>query len=54
MKRNGNNRAMVASKTQIPEGWRLVRLGDVADVLDVMDPPKCLKDRSKMPGEYPD
>ena len=29
MKRNGNNRAMMASKTQIPEGWRLVRLGDV-------------------------
>ena len=29
MKRNGNNRAMVVSKTQIPEGWRLVRLGDV-------------------------
>ena len=32
MKRNGNNRAMVASKTRIPEGWRLVRLGDVAEV----------------------
>ena len=32
MKRNGNNRAMVVSKTQIPEGWRLVRLGDVAEV----------------------
>ena len=29
MKRNGNNRAMMASKTRIPEGWRLVRLGDV-------------------------
>ena len=33
MKRNGNNRAMVVSKTQIPEGWRLVRLGDVAEVV---------------------
>ena len=32
MKRTGNNRAMVASKTRIPEGWRLVRLGDVAEV----------------------
>ena len=31
MKRNGNNRAMVVSKTQIPEGWRLVHLGDVAE-----------------------
>ena len=31
MKRNGNNRAMMASKTRIPEGWRLVRLGDVAE-----------------------
>ena len=29
MKRTGNNRAMVASKAQMPEGWRLVRLGDV-------------------------
>ena len=32
MKRNGNNRAMMASKAQIPKGWRLVRLGDVAEV----------------------
>ena len=32
MKRNGNNRAMMASKTQIPQGWRQVRLGDVAEV----------------------
>ena len=32
MKRNGSNRAMMSSKTQIPEGWRLVRLGDVAEV----------------------
>ena len=32
MKRNGNNRAMVVSKTQIPEGWRLVRLGDVLEL----------------------
>ena len=32
MKRTGNNRAMVASKTRIPEGWRLVRLGDVAEI----------------------
>ena len=31
MKRNGNNRAMMSSKTRIPEGWRLVRLGDVAE-----------------------
>ena len=31
MKRTGNNRAMMASKTRIPEGWRLVRLGDVAE-----------------------
>ena len=31
MKRNGNNRAMMASKTRIPEDWRLVRLGDVAE-----------------------
>ena len=32
MKRNGNNRAMMASKAQMPRGWRLVRLGDVAEV----------------------
>ena len=32
MKRNGNNRAMMSSKAQIPKGWRLVRLGDVAEV----------------------
>ena len=29
MKRNGNNGAMTSNKTQIPKGWRLVRLGDV-------------------------
>ena len=33
MKRNGNNKAMMASKAQIPKGWRLVRLGDVAEVV---------------------
>ncbi len=32
MKRNGSNRAMMSSKTRIPKGWRLVRLGDVAEV----------------------
>jgi type I restriction enzyme S subunit len=32
MKRNGNNRVMMASKAQMPRGWRLVRLGDVAEV----------------------
>ena len=32
MKRNGNNRAMMASKAQMPRGWRLVRLGDVAEI----------------------
>ncbi len=30
MRRNGSNRAMMSSKTRIPEGWRLVRLGEVA------------------------
>ena len=53
MKRNGNNRAMMASKTRIPEGWRLVRLGDMADVLDARRIPLNAEDRSKMPGEYP-
>ena len=32
MKRNGNNRAMMASKAQMPRGWRLVRLEDVAHI----------------------
>ena len=32
MKRNGNNRAMMSSKAQMPRGWRLVRLGDVAEI----------------------
>ena len=32
MKRNGSNRAMMASKGQMPRGWRLVRLGDVAEI----------------------
>ena len=32
MKRNGSNRAMMASKAQMPRGWRLVRLGDVAEI----------------------
>ena len=27
MKRNGSNRAMMASKAQMPRGWRLVALG---------------------------
>ena len=31
MKRNGNNRAMT-SKPNVPEDWRVVRLGDVAEV----------------------
>ena len=53
MKRNGNNRAMMASKTRISEGWRLVRLGDMADVLDARRIPLNAEDRSKMPGEYP-
>ena len=30
MKRNGNNRAMT-SKPNVPEDWRVVRLGDVAE-----------------------
>ena len=32
MKRNGSNRAMMSSKTRIPEGWWLVRLGDVLEL----------------------
>ena len=32
MKRNGSNRAMMSSKAQMPRGWRLVRLGDVAEI----------------------
>ena len=32
MKRNGSNRAMMASKAQMPRGWRQVRLGEVAEV----------------------
>ena len=43
----------MASKTRIPEGWRLVRLGDMADVLDARRIPLNAEDRSKMPGEYP-
>ena len=31
MKRSDSNRAMMSSKTRIPEGWRLVRLGEVAE-----------------------
>ena len=53
MKRNGSNRAMMASKAQMPRGWRLVRLGDMADVLDARRIPLNAEDRSKMPGEYP-
>ncbi len=32
MKRNSSNGVLMASKTQIPKGWRLVRLGEVAEV----------------------
>ena len=32
MKRNSSNRAMMASKAQMPRGWRLVRLGDVLEI----------------------
>ena len=40
-------------KTQTPQGWREVRLGDMADVLDARRIPLNAEDRSKMPGEYP-
>ena len=43
----------MASKAQMPRGWRLVRLGDMADVLDARRIPLNAEDRSKMPGEYP-
>ena len=39
MKRNGSNRAMMASKAQMPRGWRLVCLGDVAEVVMGQSPP---------------
>ena len=31
MKRSGSNGAMMSSKAQIHQGWRLIRLGDVVD-----------------------
>ena len=43
----------MAGKTQTPQGWREVRLGDMADVLDARRIPLNAEDRSKMPGEYP-
>ena len=49
MKRNGNNRAMVVSKTQIPEGWRLVRLGDVLK----LEYGVSLPERVRMDGNVP-
>ena len=32
MRRNSSNARPMNSKPQIPKGWRLVRLGDVAEV----------------------
>ena len=49
MKRNGNNRAMMASKTRIPEGWRLVRLGDVLK----LEYGVSLPERVRMDGNVP-
>ena len=49
MKRNGSNRAMVVSKTQIPEGWRLVPLGEVTTLQRGADLP--IQDR--IPGSVP-
>ena len=43
----------MTGKTQTPQGWREVRLGDMADVLDARRIPLNAEDRSKMPGEYP-
>ena len=41
MKRNSSNGVLMASKTRIPEGWRLVRLGDVAQFQQGGTPPKA-------------
>ena len=37
----------------LPDGWRAVRLGDVADVLDARRIPLNADERAKIPGVYP-
>ena len=49
MKGNGNNRAMMASKAQMPRGWRLVRLGDVLK----LEYGVSLPERVRMDGNVP-
>jgi type I restriction enzyme S subunit len=49
MKRNGNNRVMMASKAQMPRGWRLVRLGDVLK----LEYGVSLPERVRMDGNVP-
>ena len=39
--------------TRLPNGWRLVRLGNVAEVLDARRVPLNSDERAKMPGKYP-
>ena len=41
------------SKTPIPEGWQLARLGDMAEILDARRIPLNAEDRAHMSGEYP-
>ena len=38
---------------KLPDGWRLVRLGNVAEVLDARRVPLNSDERAKMPGKYP-
>ena len=40
-------------KMQTPAGWKVVRLGDVADVLDARRVPLNADERAKMTGVYP-
>ena len=42
-----------ARKSLVPEGWRTVRLGDVANVLDSRRVPLNAEERAEMAGEYP-
>ena len=43
----------MTGKTHVPDGWRLVRLGDVAEVLDARRIPLNSDARARMADKYP-
>ena len=43
----------MTGRTQVPDGWLVARLGDVAEVLDARRIPLNSDARARMAGKYP-